>query len=265
MANSSENPGGKIFVGVDLGSRAIKVAAWQEGKLIDSKVMESGFEPHLQVQEMIQEYHPCTVTATGYGRHLVKEYFAYEVITEIKAHGLGIHSLLPEATTVVDIGGQDSKVISLNARGQVVNFQMNDKCAAGTGRFLEIMAASLAYPLGEFGPAALESNQEVQINSMCTVFAESEVISMKNRGVPRQHIARAVHASVADRILSMLNRVGYGDTIAFSGGVANNPCIVEMVRRRLDKVQVIVPENPSIIGALGASIQAAALAQDMKR
>jgi len=251
-----------MFVGVDLGSRAIKLAAMQGGKLADYQIRESGFEPHRQVQEMIQEYAPCAVMATGYGRHLVKEYFAYEVITEIKAHALGIHALLPEATTVVDIGGQDSKVISLNARGQVVNFQMNDKCAAGTGRFLEIMAASLAYPLGEFGPAALESDREVQINSMCTVFAESEVISLKNRGVPRQHIARAVHASVADRILSMLNRVGYGDTIAFSGGVANNPCIVEMVRRSLGNVQVIVPENPSIIGALGASIEAAR--QDVK-
>lgn len=247
---------GQMFVGVDLGSRAIKIAVMQGGKLVDYKIRESGFEPHRQVQEMIQEYHPCTVMATGYGRHLVKEYFAYEVITEIKAHGLGIHTLLPGATTVVDIGGQDSKVISLNGGGQVVTFQMNDKCAAGTGRFLEIMAASLAYPLGEFGPAALESEQEVQINSMCTVFAESEVISMKNRGVPRRHIARAVHASVADRILSMLNRVGYGEIIAFSGGVANNPCIVEMVRQRLENVQVIVPENPSIIGALGASIQA---------
>lgn len=245
-----------MFVGIDLGSRAIKLAAWQGGKLVASKIRESGFEPHRQVREMIQPYEPCSVMATGYGRHLVKEYFAYEVITEIKAHALGVHALLPEATTVVDIGGQDSKVISLGARGQVLNFQMNDKCAAGTGRFLEIMAASLAYPLGEFGPAALASDREVQINSMCTVFAESEVISLKNRGVPRQHIARAVHASVADRILSMLNRIGYGDTIAFSGGVANNPCVVEMVRRSLDNVQVVVPDNPSIIGALGAAIQA---------
>lgn len=256
MSGASE-----MFVGVDLGSRAIKVAVWQDGRLVDSQIRESGFEPHRQVQEMIRDYQPCTVMATGYGRHLVKEHFAYEVITEIKAHALGIHTMVPEAGTVIDIGGQDSKVISLGGRGQVVNFQMNDKCAAGTGRFLEIMAASLAYPLSEFGRAALESDQEVQINSMCTVFAESEVISMKNRGVPRQHIARAVHASVADRILSMLNRVGFGDTIAFSGGVANNPCIVEMVRRRLDGVQVVVPDDPSIIGALGASIQASRIIQ----
>jgi len=246
-----------MYVGVDLGSRTIKVAAWQDGKLVDHKLQESGFEPHEQAREMIKAYTPRHVVATGYGRHLAREHFADGVITEIKAHGMGIHTMLPEATTVVDIGGQDSKVIALNAKGQVVNFQMNDKCAAGTGRFLEIMAASLTYTLGNFGTAALASDQEVQINSMCTVFAESEVISMKNRGVPRQHIARAVHSSVADRIISMLGRIGYGESIAFSGGVANNHCIVQMVRMRLENVQVTVPENPSIIGALGASIEAA--------
>jgi len=245
-----------MFIGVDLGSRTIKVAAWQDGRLVDHKIEESGFEPHEQAREMVSPYQPRQIVATGYGRHLAREHFADQVITEIKAHGMGIHSLLPDVTTIVDIGGQDSKVIRLNAKGQVSNFQMNDKCAAGTGRFLEIMAASLAYPLKDFGSAALESAQAVQINSMCTVFAESEVISMKNRGVPRQHIAKAVHSSVADRIVTMLNRIGFGESVAFSGGVANNHCIVQMVRDRLENVQVTVPVNPSIIGALGAAIAA---------
>lgn len=248
-----------MHVGVDLGSRTIKVAAWQDGKLVDHKIEESGFEPHEQARSMLADYQAQQIVATGYGRHLAKEHFADQVITEIKAHGMGIHFLLPEVTTIVDIGGQDSKVISLNAKGQVANFQMNDKCAAGTGRFLEIMAASLAYPLKDFGPAALESDQAVQINSMCTVFAESEVISMKNRGIPRQHIAKAVHSSVADRIVAMLNRIGFGESVAFSGGVANNHCIVQMVRDRLENVQVTVPETPSIIGALGAAIAASRL------
>jgi len=245
-----------MFVGIDLGSRTIKVAVWQDGNLVDHKIEESGFEPHEQARAMLASYQPRRIVATGYGRHLAKEHFADHVITEIKAHGTGINALFPDVTTVVDIGGQDSKVISLNAKGQVTNFQMNDKCAAGTGRFLEIMAASLAYPLKDFGPAALESDQAVQINSMCTVFAESEVISMKNRGVPRQHIAKAVHASVADRIIAMLNRIGFGESIAFSGGVANNPCIVHMVRNHLENIQVVVPSHPSIVGALGAAIVA---------
>jgi len=250
-----------MYVGVDLGSRTIKVVAWQDGRMVDYKIEESGFAPHEQAREMLTEYKADQIVATGYGRHLAREHFADDVITEIKAHGIGIHTVLPQVTTIVDIGGQDSKVITLNGKGQVSNFQMNDKCAAGTGRFLEIMAASLAYPLVEFGPAALDSDQEVQINSMCTVFAESEVISMKNRGAPRQHIARAVHSSVADRILAMLNRIGFDKYVAFSGGVANNPCIVSMIRGKLVGVQVAVPENPSIIGALGASIEAAKLGE----
>ncbi|MBU0944127.1 MAG: 3-hydroxyacyl-ACP dehydratase [Proteobacteria bacterium] len=248
-----------MYIGVDLGSRTIKVAAWQDGRMVDQQLQESGFEPHEQAREMIKAYNPRYIVATGYGRHLAREHFANGVITEIKAHAMGIHTMLPEATTVVDIGGQDSKVITLNVKGQVTNFQMNDKCAAGTGRFLEIMATSLAYPLTDFGPAALASEEEIQINSMCTVFAESEVISLKNRGIPRQHIARAVHSSVADRIMTMLGRIGFGESIAFSGGVANNPCIVEMIRSRLENVEVNVPDNPSIIGALGASIEAARL------
>ncbi|WP_456388126.1 acyl-CoA dehydratase activase [Desulfolithobacter sp.] len=245
-----------MYAGVDLGSRTIKVAVWQDGGLVDHKIEESGFEPHEQAREMVSSYRPRYIVATGYGRHLAREHFADQVITEIKAHGMGIHSLLPEVTTIVDIGGQDCKVISLNAAGKITNFQMNDKCAAGTGRFLEIMAASLSYPLKDFGPAALKADQAVQINSMCTVFAESEVISMKNRGIPREQIARAVHSAVADRIFAMLNRIGFGKSVAFSGGVANNPCIVEMIRDRLENAQVTVPENPTIIGALGAAIAA---------
>lgn len=246
-----------MYIGVDLGSRTIKVAAWENGNLVDHTLQESGFKPHEQAREMINAYDPRQIVATGYGRHLAGELFADGVITEIKAHAMGIHALMPKVTTIVDIGGQDSKVIALNAEGQVITFQMNDKCAAGTGRFLEIMAASLAYPLEEFGPAALHAKEEIQINSMCTVFAESEVISMKNRGIPRKHIARAVHASVADRIIAMLNRIGFGEVIAFSGGVANNPCIVQMIREKLTNAHVAVPDNPSIIGAMGAALEAA--------
>lgn len=188
--------------------------------------------------------------------HDAAKRYAVQVITEIKAHALGIRHHLPDCTTIVDVGGQDSKVITLNAQGKVANFQMNDKCAAGTGRFLEIMAASLAYPLTEFGQAALGAEQEVQISSMCTVFAESEVISLKNRGVPREQIARTVHSSVVTRLVAMLSRTGYGEAVAFSGGVANNPCMVRMLQERLGDTQVLVPEFPDITGAFGAALSA---------
>ncbi|OQX09248.1 MAG: 3-hydroxyacyl-ACP dehydratase [Desulfobulbaceae bacterium A2] len=245
-------------VGVDLGSRTIKVCVLEGGDIVHQQVVESGFAPHRQAREMVERFRPCRVVATGYGRHLAHEHFADGVLTEIRAHALGIHHLVPGCTTVIDIGGQDSKVISLDANGRVRNFQMNDKCAAGTGRFLEIMAASLAFPLDEFGQGALEAEEEVQINSMCTVFAESEVISMKNRGVDRRKIARAVHGTVADRIVAMLNRVGCGTDIAFSGGVAHNPCIVAMISARLPEARIHVPQYPDVVGALGAALQAGA-------
>ncbi|MBU4263066.1 MAG: 3-hydroxyacyl-ACP dehydratase [Proteobacteria bacterium] len=245
-----------MFVGVDLGSRTVKIAALQDGRLIGHQIRESGFDPHRQSQEMMAGFDPVRVVATGYGRHLAHKHFAHEVITEIKAHALGARYYFPDCRTIVDIGGQDSKVIALDEAGRVSNFQMNDKCAAGTGRFLEIMAATLGYSLDEFGPAALESEQDVAINSMCTVFAESEVISMKNRGVPARDIAMGVHLSVVSRLIGMLNRVGYGDCLVFSGGVARNPCIVKLLQARLEGVTVLSPELPDIVGALGAAIQA---------
>jgi (R)-2-hydroxyacyl-CoA dehydratese activating ATPase len=248
-----------MYIGIDLGSRTVKMAVWDDEQLVDRQIIESGFEPHRQAEKMIAPFRAMakTVVATGYGRHLAADYFADQVITEIKAHAKGIYHQFPDCNTIIDVGGQDSKVIALNAKGKVANFQMNDKCAAGTGRFLEIMATSLAYSLDEFGEAAMISEQEVQINSMCTVFAESEVISMKNRGIPRDHIARSVHGSVVSRLVAMLSRIGYGETIAFSGGVANNPCMVDMLRSRFDEIRVVVPDYPEITGALGAALHGA--------
>jgi predicted CoA-substrate-specific enzyme activase len=133
---------------------------------------------------------------------------------------------------------------------------MNDKCAAGTGKFLEIMAASLGFRLDEFGSAAPESEHEVAINSMCTVFAESEVISLKNHGSPPSDIARGVHLSVVNRIVGMLGRVGYGESVVFTGGVARNPCVVSLLQERLDSVRVMSPVAPDIVGALGAALYA---------
>ena len=246
-----------MLIGIDLGSRTIKLAAVRDGVLVDQQLAESGFDPYGQSLAMLSRYTPSRIVATGYGRHLAREHFAQEVITEIKAHAIGARHFFPACRTVVDIGGQDSKVIAMDEEGRVTNFQMNDKCAAGTGRFLEIMAATLGFRLDEFGPAALASQAELTINSMCTVFAESEVISLKNRGVPAADIARAVHHSVVGRLVGMLNRVGYGDRIVFSGGVAKNPCIVELLKQRLDGVRVDSPPRPDLVGALGAALHAA--------
>lgn len=248
-----------MIVGIDLGSRTIKVAAVEDGKLVDSRIAESGYEPHLQALAMVKPYHPERIVATGYGRHLAQRHFAQEAITEIRAHALGARYFFPEARTVLDVGGQDSKVIALDETGRVANFQMNDRCAAGTGRFLEIMAASLGYTLDEFGPAALGATAEAKISSMCTVFAESEVISMKNHGTPPADIARAVHLSVVDRLVGMLHRVGVTGEIVFSGGVARNPAIARFVGEKLETTPLIPPQ-PDIVGALGAALSASLVA-----
>lgn len=244
-----------MLIGIDLGSRSIKLAAVRDGLLVDSLVMESGYAPHDQARVLLERFNPRRIIATGYGRHLAQKHLSGEVITEIKAHALGARYYAPDCTTVLDVGGQDSKVINLDGNGKVSNFQMNDKCAAGTGRFLEIMAATLGYTLDEFGPAALAATHDMTIGSMCAVFAESEVISLKNRGMLPQDIARAVHLSVVERLVAMLNKAGYGRRLLFSGGAAKNPALVQFLRQRLD-VEISVPPQPEIIGALGAAVYA---------
>lgn len=242
-----------MLVGIDIGSRTIKAAAIKDDRVIDYQIAESGFEPHRQSFGMIKKYNPSRVVATGYGRHLAKSYFANDVITEIKAHSLGARYFFPDAETIIDVGGQDTKVISLDKAGNVVNFQMNDKCAAGTGRFLEIMAQSLGYTISEFGKEAMKGSSEITINSMCTVFAESEVISLKNSGKSPQDIAKAVHISVAEKLIGMLYKIGYRNKIVFSGGVARNPCITNLLQEKLG-IKILIPAIPDIVGAVGAAI-----------
>jgi len=245
-----------MHIGIDLGSRTVKLAAVRDGHLVEGRIAESGFNPHQQSLAMLEGYQSRRIVATGYGRHLAQKHFAHEVITEIKAHALGARHSFPECRTILDVGGQDSKVISLDPAGRVANFQMNDKCAAGTGRFLEIMAASLGFSLDEFGEVPFASEREVPINSMCTVFAESEVISLKNHGSEPADIARAIHLSVVNRLVNMLNRLGIGETVVFTGGVARNRFMVEALAEKLE-VPVQVPERPDLTGALGAALHGA--------
>lgn len=252
-------------VGIDLGSRTIKVAVWRNGELADFRIEESGFDPRAQAGRLLAELGAgpeSEIVATGYGRNLAREHFAAQTITEIKAHALGARRFFPDCRLILDVGGQDAKVIRLAADGRILDFQMNDKCAAGTGRFLEIMALSLGFPLDQFGQAALagrrKGREPLQINSMCTVFAESEVITLKSRGQDPGAIALAVHCSVAERLLNMLHRAGGGaplptGALVFSGGVARNPAILWLLEEKLaDKIKI--PPRPELTGAAGAAL-----------
>jgi len=246
-----------MHVGIDLGSRTVKAVLWQDGAIVRHLVAASGLEPHRQALAFLAEHPSAPGVATGYGRHLLQQHAELGVITEIKAHALGARQRFPHCRTILDVGGQDSKVIRLDRDGRVASFQMNDKCAAGTGRFLEMMSVSMGYGLEEFCRVAGATDQGAPINSMCAVFAESEVVSLKHHGTPPDVIARSVHLAVVGRLAAMVAKEGFGDHLVFSGGVANNATLVSLLERELG-VPVLVPPVPSIVGALGAALHAAA-------
>ncbi|NCO66802.1 MAG: 3-hydroxyacyl-ACP dehydratase [Candidatus Aquicultor secundus] len=244
-----------MYVGIDIGSRCIKVVALNGNGVEDFKVADTGFSPYERSLELIKPYGAKKIIATGYGRHFAREDFADGVITEIKAHAIGARHIFSGCRTIIDIGGQDSKVISLDEGGKVADFQMNDRCAAGTGKFLEIMAKTLGFTLEEFGAASLTAKKAVRVNSMCTVFAESEVVSLLAKKELPINIALGLHQSIIERVSSMLHKVGIVDEIVLSGGVGRNPCIRELFQQKLGH-SVQVYEHPEIAGALGAALVA---------
>lgn len=160
--------------------------------------------------------------------------------------------MFPECRTVLDIGGQDSKAIRID-NGRVEDFEMNDRCAAGTGKFLEVMATTLGYSIGEFGEAALSADSAATINSMCTVFSESEVVSLIARGENPQRIALGVHQSIVNRIIALMGRVGFEEPVLFAGGVAKNNCMAALLRKKF-RSNLLIPEEPQIVGAVGAAL-----------
>lgn len=242
-----------ISAGIDIGSRTIKVVLLDNHDIVFSKVVDNSFNPIETCREILKDLSYQKITSTGYGRHLFADCFEAEVISEIKAFAMGVHYHFPEVRTILDIGGQDTKAISLDAKGRVIKFEMNDKCAAGTGRFLEIMAMALRYSLPDFGTEALSAPITEQVNSMCAVFAESEIISMLSKGAERNNIARGIHYSVIKKCSALLKRVGIEKDIAFAGGGAKNLALVKMLEETYQQ-PIFVPQNPQLAGALGCAI-----------
>jgi len=241
--------------GIDIGSRAIKLVVVANGTIVDYRQADTGYDPMAAARRLLQGVFYDRILATGYGRGQFEVDFDAPTVTEIKAHAAGARYFFPEATTVLDIGGQDSKAICMNDAGRVVKFEMNDRCAAGTGKFLEIMARSLGFSLEHFAAEALEAEKDIQINSMCTVFAESEVTSLVARGEDRRNIALGLHKSVVRRAVGMLRRVAGDEPVVFSGGVAKNRCMHRLLEETLQQA-VMRAEEPQMTGALGASLLA---------
>lgn len=240
-------------LGLDIGSRTVDAVWLDDGSVVDAVVVDSGFDPASVARTVVDRGGFDALVATGYGRHMAREEFDCSVVTEIKAYATGAAALFPQASSVLDIGGQDTKAISLGVTGRVLDFEMNDKCAAGTGKFLEIMAHALGFSLKEMAERALAATDGVAISSMCTVFAESEVTGLVHRGEDRGRISRGLHESIAKRTLSSLKRVASAGPLVFAGGVANNPAMVQLIRAGFGD-EVLVPDSVQTVGAFGAAL-----------
>ncbi|MBD3393854.1 MAG: 3-hydroxyacyl-ACP dehydratase [Chitinivibrionales bacterium] len=240
-------------LGIDIGSRTIKTVLLDDGEIRRWEVVDATSRPAETARRYLAKYGGVPVVATGYGRDLL-EIENVSSVTEIRACARGIRSYCAHARAILDIGGQDLKAILLDAEGRIAKFEMNDRCAAGTGRFLEIMAEKLGFSVAGFGGAAQYGAPGITISSVCTVFAESEVIGLLNKGTPPDDIALAVHQSVVMKITGMYKRLSSSsDTVHLVGGGALNSCVRRLLENEL-RVKVLVPANPQIVVALGAAI-----------
>lgn len=252
-----------VFAGIDVGSRTAKAVLINSKGIVSYSIIETGADPRKageRVFEKVLRQGGCRkeevmrIIGTGYGR--VSLSFVDRTITELSCHAKGVHYLNPNIRTVIDIGGQDSKVIKLNRGGSMSDFVMNDRCAAGTGRFLEVMAKALETSLEELGQISLSSKKTSVINSTCAVFAESEVISLLAAGEKKEDIAAGLYHAIARRVGNLAKHLDIEEDVGFVGGVAKN----EGLRKALEEfIQVHfapIGKDPQITGALGAALLA---------
>lgn len=262
-ASQADSRTGSFYAGIDSGSTTTNLVLLDHsGEIIFTSSRKTGVYPAKVSNNLFEEMlHTAGVSssdisrciATGYGRQNVS--FSTSAITEITCHAKGARRLLPLVRTVIDIGGQDSKVISLEKNGMVRDFTMNDKCAAGTGRFLEVMSGIMEADLKQMSEAASNSRKSLSISSVCTVFAESEVISLISNKETIEDISAALFRAIAKRIVAMYRRVNGKGPVAFTGGVAKIPGMVEALEEVIGE-DILVPPQPDIAGALGAALLA---------
>ncbi|MFV0382811.1 acyl-CoA dehydratase activase [Paracoccus sp. (in: a-proteobacteria)] len=251
----------RFVMGVDFGSTTAKTVILDlEGRLVAQSVAHMGavsgdgvkasIASALDQAGLAQEDMGRTVS-TGYGRRMLDN--ADKNYTEITCHARGAVAMVPGARLVIDIGGQDSKVIAVDGNGLVAQFAMNDRCAAGTGKFLEVLARAVEVDLDDLGDLALEAQEKLKISSMCATFAETEVISLLAEGHPKSDVMGAVHVAIAARTLGLVGRVGKKGPVVMTGGVARNPAAVHYIEQALE-MPLILPDRPQIAGALGAAL-----------
>lgn len=249
-----------ILVGVDVGAKTIKVVVLQNGSIIAKGQTLAGFEAKENADELFEQTlkdagisrnDVSNITATGGGRKEVV--FATKSVTEVTAAATGVNALYPEVRSIIDVGAEEGRSIRCNGKGKIIDYAVNEKCAAGAGAFTEAMARALEIPVEEFGALSLKSTQEIPMNAQCAVFAESEVVSLLHAKTPLEDIARAVNDAVASRISSMVRKVGFEKEIALIGGVAYNIGFVDSLKKDLES-DIIVPDDPEFIVAYGAAL-----------
>lgn len=249
-----------LTLGIDVGSASSKAVILEDGKkVVASSVFQVGTGssgPERVIKDVFEKTglsydDMAKIVATGYGRYSFEK--ADKQISEISCHAKGIYFLVPTARTLIDIGGQDAKAIRLDSKGNVVQFFMNDKCAAGTGRFLDVMARVLEITVQEMQDYDARATETTSVSSTCTVFAESEVISHLSNNVPKENIIAGIHASVASKACGLAYRAGLEDDIVMGGGVAQNAGVVRAISKELRRPVIVAP-NPQLTGALGAAL-----------
>jgi benzoyl-CoA reductase subunit D len=247
-----------ITAGVDCGAKTVKVVILKDGKIIGKAMKLAGIDT-AAAEEMydaalaeagVTRDQVEKVVATGAGKE--EPEFKNDVVTEVGAGARGIHELYPDVRTLIDVGAEEGRAIKVDEAGKVVDFAINEKCAAGSGAFVEAMSRALEVPMEEFGEFSLTSTEAIPMNAQCAVFAESEVVSLVHMKISKPDIARAIHDAIADRITSMVRRVGIGEKIALVGGMARNIGFIKSLEEDLE-TKVLIPDDIEFVCALGAA------------
>ena len=256
-----------ITAGIDCGAKNAKTIIMKDGKIMGKAKVLTGFDQNKAILESFEN--ACknaglspdqveSICGTGSGKDSVKKAIprTKELIHDIKAMGKAAHYLFPSARTVADVGAEEGRAAKLDERGSTLDFAINEKCAAGAGAFIEAMSRALETELTELGPMALQSDKEIPMNAQCAIFAESEVVGLIHAKTPKQDISKAIHDAMANRIVSMVRRIGVNEDVVIIGGVARNPGFLAAMKKELGIEKLLVPEEPEYGMAAGAAVVA---------
>ncbi len=257
-----------ITAGIDMGAKTIKVLFLKNGEVLDKNIVLSGFDQRgaaeklfheLLTKNKIRRNDIDNIVVTGMGKkeiHMHPPILAEHDVTEITAAATGTIHLFPSARIVIDVGAEEGRAIKCNEKGKVLDFAINEKCAAGSGAFTEAMSRALDVKVEEMGDLSLQSKSSIPMNAQCAVFAESEVVSLVHAKTPKADIAHAIHDAIANRIVSMVRRIGVDKDVVLIGGLSKNKGFVDSLKRILELDKLLIPDEAEFVGALGAALVA---------